>query len=334
VRARITVLSEVPREWQARLARWRRLNRRRRQPVGERLAPSRNEEYLFYQTLVGTWPLSAETDAAGHQQQVDRLIAYMLKATREAKVNTSWINPDEPYEAAIQRFVTGVLDRRDGAPFLADLEGFLAEIGDAGLCSALTQALLKLTCPGVPDFYQGTELWDFSLVDPDNRGPVDFARRAALLGELESRAGGDLRALAAELLAARRDGRVKLYLIWQALAARRRHPALQPGASYRPLAVTGGRAEHVCAFAREAGEDHVVIVAPRWLTRLEGPGRLPLGPDAWGNTAVSLTGLPAAPRYRNVFTGESVDPSLPLASVLATFPVALLERGPYPPTTT
>jgi (1->4)-alpha-D-glucan 1-alpha-D-glucosylmutase len=332
VRARITVLSEVPRDWQARLARWRRLNRRRRLAVGERLAPSRNEEYLFYQTLVGTWPLepTGSLDAAGYQELVDRLAGYALKAVREAKVNTSWINPDEAYEAAIQRFVTGVLDRREGAPFLADLEAFLAEIGDAGLGSALTQALLKLTCPGVPDFYQGTELWDFSLVDPDNRRPVGFDRRAALLGELESRAaaaGADLRALAAELLAARRDGRVKLYLIWQALAARRRHPALQPGAGYRPLAVTGGRAEHVCAFAREAGADHVVIVAPRWLTRLKGPGGLPLGPDVWGDTAVSLAGLPAAPRYRNVFTGEPVDPSLPLASVLATFPVALLERG-------
>ena len=280
VRARITVLSEVPREWQARLARWRRLNRRRRQPVGERLAPSRNEEYLFYQTLVGAWPLgpAGGTDAAGHQELVERVLAYMLKATREAKVNTSWINPDEAYEAAIQRFVADVLDRREGAPFLADLEAFLAEIGDAGLFSALTQALLKLTCPGVPDFYQGTELWDFSLVDPDNRRPVDFARRAALLGELESRAGGDLRALAAELLEARRDGRVKLYLIWQALAARRRHPALQPGGDYRPLAVTGARAEHVCAFARVAADDHVVVVAPRWFTRLEGSGGCRWGP--------------------------------------------------------
>jgi (1->4)-alpha-D-glucan 1-alpha-D-glucosylmutase len=332
VRARITVLSEVPREWQARLARWRRLNRRRRQPVGERLAPTRNEEYLFYQTLVGAWPLGPPggLDAAGHQAVVDRLVAYMLKAVREAKVNTSWINPDEAYEAAVQRFVTGVLDRREGAPFVADLEGFLAEIGDAGLFSALTQALLKLTSPGVPDFYQGTELWDFSLVDPDNRRPVDFTRRAALLAELESRvaaAGADLRGLAGELLEARRDGRVKLYVIWQALAARRRHPALQPGGGYRPLPVTGERAEHVCAFARVAGDDHVVVVAPRWFTRLKGPGGLPLGQDVWGDTAVSVAGLPAAPRYRNVFTGEPVDPTLALASVLATFPVAVLERG-------
>jgi (1->4)-alpha-D-glucan 1-alpha-D-glucosylmutase len=340
VRARITVLSEVPREWQARLARWRRLNRRRRQPVGERLAPSRNEEYLFYQTLVGAWPLAptSEIGAAGHQAVVDRLLAYVLKAVREAKTNTSWINPDEAYEAAIQRFVTGVLDRREGAPFLADLEAFLAGIGDAGLFSGLTQALLKLTCPGVPDFYQGTELWDFSLVDPDNRQPVDFARRSALLGELESRAaaaGGDLRALAAELLEARRDGRVKLYLIWQALATRRRHPALQPGGDYRPLPVTGARTEHACAFARVDGDDHVVVVAPRWFTRLNGPGGLPLGPEVWENTAVGLAGLPAAAGYRNVFTGEGIaveprGPTLPLASALATFPVALLEPTPSP----
>jgi (1->4)-alpha-D-glucan 1-alpha-D-glucosylmutase len=167
-------------------------------------------------------------------------------------------------------------------------------------------------------------------VDPDNRRPVDFTRRAALLAELESRvaaAGADLRGLAGELLEARRDGRVKLYVIWQALAARRRHPALQPGGGYRPLPVTGERAEHVCAFARVAGDDHVVVVAPRWFTRLKGPGGLPLGQDVWGDTAVSVAGLPAAPRYRNVFTGEPVDPTLALASVLATFPVAVLERG-------
>jgi (1->4)-alpha-D-glucan 1-alpha-D-glucosylmutase len=332
VRARITVLSEVPREWQARLARWRRLNRRRRQPVGERLAPSRNEEYLFYQTLVGAWPLgpAGGGGATRHQELVDRLGTYMVKAVREAKVNTSWINPDEAYEAAVQRFVAAVLDRRDGAAFLADLEAFLAEIGDAGLFSALSQALLKLTCPGVPDFYQGTELWDFSLVDPDNRRPVDFARRAALLAELESRAGAGREPLAAELLAARHDGRLKLYLIWQALAARRRHPALQPGGDYRPLPVTGARAEHTCAFARVAGDDHVVVVAPRWFTRLKGPGRLPLGREVWQDTSIGLAGLPPGAAYRNVFTGGATPvvpqgPALSLASALATFPVALLE---------
>lgn len=334
VRARITVLSEVPRAWQTRLARWRRLNRRRREVVGERLAPSRNEEYLFYQTLVGVWPLGPP-DAAGHAALVERLVAYVLKAIREAKVNTSWINPDAAYEQAVERFVRGVLDRRENAPFLADLEAFLAEVGDAGLFAALTQALLKVACPGVPDLYQGTELWDFSLVDPDNRRPVDYGRRAALLAELEAACaapGADLRALAAELLVARRDGRVKLYLLWRALQARRRHPALRPGGGYRPLSAAGPRAEHVCAFARTHPDDHVVVVAPRWFTRLRGPDGLPCGEAVWGGTEVSLGGLPAASRYRNLFTGEVVPapagaggPALALAAVLATFPVALLE---------
>ncbi len=331
VRARITVLSEIPREWQARLARWRRLNRRRRQPVGERLAPSRNEEYLFYQTLVGAWPL-VPLDEAGHRATVDRLVAYMVKAVREAKVNTSWINPDEPYETAIQRFVATVLDLREGRPFLEDLRAFLEEIGDAGLFAALSQTLLKLTCPGVPDLYQGTELWDFSLVDPDNRRPVDFALRARLLGELEARLESrpDARGeLAAELLAARLDGRVKLYLVREALAARRRHAALQPGGGYRPLPVTGARAEHVCAFARVAGDDHVVVVAPRWFTRLRGPAGGPLGPEVWADTAVRLEGLPPVAAYRDCFTGaplpvDHATPALPLAAVLAAFPVALL----------
>ncbi len=333
VRARISVLSEVPREWQARLARWRRLNRRRREAVGERRAPSRNEEYLFYQTLVGAWPLTP-LDAAGHQAVVERLTAYTLKAVREAKVNTSWINPDEAYERALQRYVTRVLDRGENAGFLDDLEAFLAEIGDAGLFAALSQALLKTTCPGVADFYQGTELWDFSLVDPDNRGPVDYARRSALLEELEARAAGphaDPRALAGELLAARRDGRVKLYLVWRALHARARHPALQPGGGYRPLTVTGSRADHVCAFARVANDDHVVVIAPRWYARLRGAGG-PLGRDVWGDTEVALEGSGNAAAYRHVFTGEPVSGrtaggrhALALADALATFPVALLE---------
>jgi (1->4)-alpha-D-glucan 1-alpha-D-glucosylmutase len=330
-RARITVLSEIPREWQARLARWRRLNRRRRQPVGERLAPSRNEEYLFYQTLVGMWPLTPP-DAAGHRAVVDRVAAYMLKAVREAKVNTSWINPDEAYEAAVQRFVVAVLDRREGAAFVDDLEAFIAQVRDAGLVSALSQTLLKLTSPGVADFFQGTELWDFSLVDPDNRRPVDFELRSRLLAELEARAGrpgADMRELATELLAARVDGRVKLYLIWRALVARKRHPALRPGGGYRALAAQGSRAEHVCAFARLAPEDHVVVIAPRWCTQLAGTGALPVGREAWNDTVVTLDGLRPAARYRNVFTDEevAVTPAgtLELAGALAAFPLALLE---------
>jgi (1->4)-alpha-D-glucan 1-alpha-D-glucosylmutase len=338
VRARITALSEVPREWQAHLARWRRLNRRRRVAVGERLAPSRNEEYLFYQTVVGGWPLEPLA-ADGHAALVERLAAYMLKAVREAKVNTSWLNPDEVYERAVHRFVTTVLDPEDGAEFLTDLRKFLAVVGDAGVFASLSQALLKLTCPGVPDLYQGTELWDFSLVDPDNRRPVDYGRRAALLAELEARGaapGADLRALARDVLDARADGRVKLYLIWRALHARAGHVALQPGGGYRPLVATGARAEHVCAFARVApdGRDHVVVVAPRWFARLTGSARLPLGPDVWQDTEVGLSGVPPAAAYRHVFTGEVVPAragdraAVSLAAALTSFPVALLEPAP------
>jgi malto-oligosyltrehalose synthase len=335
VRARITVLSEVPREWQARLARWRRLNRRRRVPVGERLAPSRNEEYLFYQTLIGAWPWEP-LDAEGHRGLVERLAAYVLKAAREAKVNTSWINPDEAYDRAIQQFVHAALDRTEGTPFLADLEEFLAQIGDAGLFAALSQVLLKLASPGVADFYQGTELWDLSLVDPDNRRSVDYELRSGLLSKLEARCAApdaDLGAIARELLSARADGRVKLYVIWRGLAARARHPALQPGGGYRALGATGARAEHVVAFARlDPGGDHVVAIAPRWFTRLRSPDGLPLGAAVWADTELPLDGLPAASTYRQVFTGELVSshtrdgrPALRVSDALESFPIALLE---------
>src|SRR5262249_54768899 len=275
------------------------------------------------------WPLGP-VSVEEHGALVERLDAYMLKAVREAKVHTSWINPEAAYERAVHRFVTSVLDPVEGGSFLDDLRGFLRQVGDAGLFAALSQALLKLTCPGVPDLYQGTELWDLSLVDPDNRRPVDYERRSALVGELEARATdphADLRALAAELLAARGDGRVKLYLVWQALRSRARHPALQPGGGYRALPVTGTRADHVCAFGRMAAGDHVVVVAPRWFTRLARADGLPLGAEAWEDTEVGLAGLPVPAAYRQVFTGETVPArtaggrvAVSLAALLATFP--------------
>ncbi|MDP9366041.1 MAG: malto-oligosyltrehalose synthase, partial [Chloroflexota bacterium] len=240
VRARIDVLSELPREWRAALNRWARLNRRHKTRIGGRPAPDRADEYLLYQTLLGAWPDEAEgRDGA---EFADRIVAYLEKATREAQRRTDWTNPDEAYEEATRRFVRALLDPETGGPFLEDLASLRATVVHAGAFNALAQLLLKLSAPGVPDLYQGTELWDLSLVDPDNRRPVDFAERARLARALARRRTTS--ALARELVATKADGRIKLYLAQRALACRRERPDLFADGEYVPLAARGERAEH------------------------------------------------------------------------------------------
>jgi (1->4)-alpha-D-glucan 1-alpha-D-glucosylmutase len=314
VRARINVLSEIPHVWRQHVLRWQRLNRRHRTTVDGRPVPGPNEEYFLYQTLVGAWPISG-----------DRLRAYLLKAVREAKVHTSWVNANPRYEEALLAFIDAVLDPGRSEPFLADFTAFHARVAWYGALNSLSQTLVKITAPGVPDFYQGTELWDFSLVDPDNRRPVDFALRRRLLEGLtaELAHGGDRRALAEALLKSWEDGRVKLYVIHQALGCRRARRALFERGEYLPLEASGPLAEHVCAYARRAGPAAAVTVVPRLLARrgVEDP---PLGPTYWADTAVPA---PTAAPLVNVFTGERVEPEhgrLPLGRVLARFPVALL----------
>ena len=209
VRARINVLSEIPDAWRRRLQTWQRLNRRHRAMVDGAPVPGANTEYLIYQTLVGAWPIDAE-----------RLTAYLLKATREAKVHTSWINPNKPYDEALARFAQAILDRQRSAAFLDDFMPFQMRVAHFGALNSLAQTLIKLTAPGVPDFYQGTELWDLSLVDPDNRRPVDWALRRRLLDELEHalHAAPDRGALAHELWTKKDDARVKLFVVREGLA--------------------------------------------------------------------------------------------------------------------
>jgi (1->4)-alpha-D-glucan 1-alpha-D-glucosylmutase len=338
VRMRIHVLSELPRQWRAAVTRWHRHNRRHLGRVDGAEAPDRNDEYLLYQTLVGAWPLEPlEGDAAARFRE--RVEQYMLKAAREAKVHTSWISPNEPYEAALRAFVGRILDAAHGRAFLDDFATFHPPIARVGMVNALAQALLKITVPGVPDFYRGTELWDLNLVDPDNRRPVDFARRRALLSELDARTGpgADLAGLARELLGAWPDGRVKLYTIRRALAVRRAAAALFRDGEHAPVSVEGAAASHVCAFARRLGDRVVLAVAPRLTARLTGGGReLPLGPGVWRDTVLALPDGIARQGYRDAFTGAILEPgereggrALRLADVLAGFPVALLEgAGP------
>ncbi len=326
VRARLNVLSELPRAWARSLNRWSRMNREKKSPVNGRAVPDSNEEVLFYQTLVGAWPLEAEEVPEFRQ----RLRAYMIKATREAKVHTSWLHPDEAYEKALAGFVDACLDTSIPNEFLNDFLRFQGGIAYYGALNSLAQVLLKITSPGVPDFYQGTDLWDLSLVDPDNRRPVHFSKRAQLLSELKRLEARDPAQLVRELLAAWRDGGIKMYVISRALAFRRAHARLLQVGDYLPLFASGQTAEHVVAFARRSRDEWALVAVPRLLASLCAPGQTPVGRKVWRDGVLNLP-LGAPVRWANVLTRESVrtfggprSRAMHLRSVFRGFPVALL----------
>ena len=284
VRARLHLLSEIPDRWREAVQRWTMLNKRYRRDG----LPDRNAEYLLYQTLVGAWPIETE-----------RAIAYMEKASREAKVHTSWTHPNPDYDDALRQFIEGILNDQE---FKADLETFVKPLIEPGRVNSLAQTLIKLTAPGVPDFYQGTELWDLSLVDPDNRRPVDYALRRRLLSELEG--------MRVEEIWSRIDeGLPKLWIISQTLKLRRSRKLLGPESSYRPLVARGEKSAHVVAFAR--GERAITVV-PRLVIKLGG---------TWADTVLELP----EGRWYNAFTNETLSgDEIAVAKLLHRFPVALL----------
>lgn len=335
VRARINVLSEIPEEWRKCLLHWRRLNNRKKPVVDGQKVPDRNEEYLLYQTLVGAWPVE-EMDETAYEQLTRRIKEYMLKASREAKINTSWINPNSMYEDALTVFIDSVMNRESGGEFLADCISFQNKISHYGMFNSLSQTLLKITSPGVPDFYQGTDLWDFSLVDPDNRGTVDYPIRMKMLDDLvNSEATAGLPDLTKNLVAKKEDGRIKLFLTYKALNYRRKMRKLFERGEYLQLEVAGGYAPHVCAFARRLGSATAVVAVPRFLTGIAPyPDTLPLGKEVWRNAAVILPFDDVGVRYTNIFTGEVITTArskgatvLSLSEMLRHFPAALFDKS-------
>ena len=334
VRARINVLSEMTAVWRQTIERWSRLNRSRKREVEGRPAPSPNDEYLLYETLVGSWPVE-DMDDAGANAYRQRIEGYVVKAAREAKVRSSWANVNAAYEDALVQFVGSILERRNGNLFLADFTVFHRRVVRYGLLNGLSQTLCKLTAPGVPDIYQGDDLWDFSLVDPDNRRPVDYAKRLQMLTQLQQECGSEpdpawVRSLVDNL----HDGRCKLYLIWRTLQFRRTHETLFRDGEYLPLRVSGDHAAKICAFARRHEGQLAVVVAPRLYLRLLGE-RIdpPLGAGVWGNTSIELPrGLGSDP-LASVLGGDRVTAQhgspaeLSVGNVLAQFPVGLLTTG-------
>jgi (1->4)-alpha-D-glucan 1-alpha-D-glucosylmutase len=328
VRQRINVLSEMPAAWRLELRRWRKLNRSRRRDMQGRSAPSAADECLLYQVLLGTLPghgLAGEALA----RYRGRIEAYMTKAAREAKRETSWLDPGADYERALADFVRGALSRDTPNPFLDDIETQAETVSWYGALNSIAMTAIKFASPGVPDLYQGNELIDLSLVDPDNRRPVDYAVRERLLAGFEA---APVRAAdVGALLADPRDGRAKLWVTWRLLQLRRLAPGLMSQGDYRGLAIRGAAQRHGIAFHRALGGQSLVVVSGRLFAGLAGAPRLPLGEAAWGDTQVEFRRTRAAPAYVNVLTGERVSVSggvLPLATALAAFPVAVLVAGP------
>ena len=331
VRARIAVLSELPKEWRTLVRRWARLNRKHKATVDGAPAPSANEEYFLYQTLLGVWPFGEEIGEEEYATLIRRVQAYMRKAMNEAKVNTSWVNPNEPYQAAVAAFIAAILRRDAANRFLPDWVAFQRKIAHYGAFNSLAQTLLKITGPGVPDIYQGCELWDLSLVDPDNRRPVDYALRARLLDEVERIADA---AEAAALVEAKDDGRIKLLVTSRALRYRRDNPRLFAPGGYTPITVEGKHADNIVAFARGQGTQQAVVVAPCLLTRLaRGTDLLIPTGMTWAGSWLPVPAAAVGDRFRNIFTEEIITAQdrdgavgLPLEEALAAFPVALLEK--------
>jgi (1->4)-alpha-D-glucan 1-alpha-D-glucosylmutase len=345
VKNRIDVLSEVPGAFKLGLRRWHLLTRSLQREVDGARAPSTADEYLLYQTLLGSLP-TEELDATGLAAYRERIEQYVLKAARESKLRTSWTRPNPAYEDALLLFVRGVLGRLTGNPAWTELKTRAAELAWFGALNSFSMALLKYTSPGVPDIYQGNEVIDLSLVDPDNRRPVDYAAREKLLDGLQPLADAtaptrsvEVMAQLSQLAAQPTDGRLKLWTTWRLLELRRRDPALFRDGDYLPLRVHGRERDHVVAYARRTPTSLLIVIATRLYARLLGkPGKPAVGEGCWGDTAIDLTALLQRPlQLRDVLSQASHLVQLPrntsegqlrLADVLTELPGAALYSGP------
>jgi len=328
VRVRIDVLSEIPAQWEKHLQRWRRLNQREKQVTNGTAVPTPNEEILLYQTMIGAWPLQDDKIPAFRQ----RLQDYMIKATREAMVHTKWTVPNASHEKALIAFVKAITEQSKNNEFLKDFLRFQKDIAYWGALNGLAQVLIKITFPGIPDFYQGSELWDLRLVDPDNRGPVDFAQRMGMLDELKKKQRCSPQCFR-ELLDHWQDGRIKLHVIARSLNFRTANSDLFLHGDYLPLEASGDNRDHVCIFARRTKDNWALIAVPRLLTKLVSPGQPPMGEDVWGNGTMVLP-RKAPKQWHNILTGEEITAAssrrvsvLHLSDLFKHFPLALLSSG-------
>ncbi len=321
VRSRLNVLSEMPEVWEKQVNAWKEMNADKKR-VGKRPIPTPNDEYFLYQTLVGAYPF----DEVELSEFRERIKAYVLKAGREAKENTNWTNIDEAYEEGYASFIETLLDSEQDSSFLDSLRSFQSQIKQYGVYNSISQLLLKIASPGIPDFYQGSEMWDLSLVDPDNRRPVDYDKRAQLLEKMQSQWESDPAALVKELMTSWEDGRIKLFLIFRGLAARKGLSDLFEKGQYLPLEVTGKYAERVIAFARQSAGGCAIAVIPRFLSGMVEAGLPPCGTEVWDDTAVVLPEEASDVEWKNWLTDATLSGKgqIFVGEVLDVFPVGLL----------
>ncbi|MBD3882195.1 malto-oligosyltrehalose synthase [Phormidium tenue FACHB-886] len=325
VRARINVLSEIPQEWESHVKNWSAINAPLKEAVNGSSAPAANDEYLLYQTLLGAFPF----DPAELPAFVNRTQDYVVKAVREAKVHSTWMRPEIAYENAFTQFIERLLEDTEDNLFLQVFRPFQKKIQHYGVFNSLSQTLLKITSPGVPDLYQGTELWDLSLVDPDNRRPVDFELRTDYLKEIKLKLEGDsndsLLSYIAELLKTPEDGRIKMFLTYRALQVRQNHRELFQRGGYEKLTVLGSLKAHVVAFARDLGDTRVIAIVPRLLTSLIKEGEYPFGEQVWHETRI-VQPPGSSSVWQDAMTGREIQggDTLWLREILTHFPVALL----------
>jgi len=326
VRSRLSVLSEIPDIWIQQVNTWRGMNANKKHSSEKQTIPDRNDEYFLYQTLVGAYPF----DEQALPDFCERIKAYVLKASREAKVNTSWTAGNTTYENGYTDFIDALLNTDSDSSFLESLRSFQSRISQCGIFNALSQLLIKLTAPGAPDFYQGSELWDLSLVDPDNRRPVDYSKRAQSLKTIRAKWQENSDSLIQELLDSWQDGRLKLFFTMRGLALRHEFAETFEKGRYIPLAVTGTYAQKVIAFARCWQSNCVVTVAPRFFADLKTEGSLPCGKNAWKDTIIQL---PAAENssWKNALTGKelSFEDGLLMKEICQDLPAALLSTQDY-----
>lgn len=319
VRSRLNVLSEMPQAWHEQAMAWQQINDIHKVKLNNgQLAPSRNDEYFLYQTLLGAYPFTE----AEQPEFIERVKQYTLKAIREAKLHTTWLQPNAEYEEGCMAFITALF-KSDA--FLEAFKPFQSRIASYGIFNSLSQVLLKATAPGAPDFYQGTELWDLSLVDPDNRRPVDYAHRISLLAKLQHQFSSNPLELISELLATPQDGRIKFFLTLQLLQARQRYCDLFCEGNYEPLKVSGKFADCVVAFARTHQDQLAIALVPRFLTTLIEPDQLPLTTTVWQDTHISLPDSIGS-TWTNLITGETgqFEGHLCVGQAFQHFPGALL----------
>lgn len=319
-RARLNVLSEIPQEWGAALKRWHRCNRQHKTKIDREQAPSKNDEYLIYQTLIGAFPFPS-CDNMDFQQRIKE---YVVKAVREAKIHTAWLKPDKPYEEACLVFIDRILDASGENSFLDDFVVFQKKIAQGGIFNSLSQLLIKMTAPGVPDIYQGNELWDFHLVDPDNRRPVDFAQRQDMLADIQ-RQEDHLLALISALRAHPEDGKIKMFMLHRLLKTRKKNQALFQDGDYIPLKTEGACKDHIIAFARKNQETCGIVVATRFSAKMTYEREWPLGKETWKDTAILLPeGFPSG--GRDIFTDQEhlLESKIHIGKVLHALPVSLL----------